>query len=151
MRLICAISRRASLTTACAGLVTGRSRPTISITPAMPASGLRISWASPAASSPSVARCSARDIWVRCSRSISFAALAQLLDHVVEVATEFPDFVVPIGKAHRRRPGPLRRRERSCPEGPPLLSAPSFLRRMTKRSGAGTVCRLGKHRNTPNP
>ena len=60
-----------SLTTARAGLVVGRSRPTISITPAIPASGLRISCASPVASSPSVARCSARDICVRCRRSIS--------------------------------------------------------------------------------
>ena len=43
----------------------------ISMTPAIPASGLRISWASPVASSPKVARCSARDICVRCRRSIS--------------------------------------------------------------------------------
>ena len=42
----------------------------ISMTPATPASGLRISWASSAASSPRAARCSARDIWALCSRSI---------------------------------------------------------------------------------
>ena len=42
----------------------GKSRLAISSTPAMPARGLRISWASPAANSPRVAKCSARDIWV---------------------------------------------------------------------------------------
>ena len=101
MRLICAISCRTVFDDRRAGLVVGRSRPTISITPAIPASGLRISCASPVASSPRVARCSARDIWVRCRRSISSRLSRELLDHAVEVAAEVADFVVALCKADR--------------------------------------------------
>ena len=76
-----------------AGLSMGRSRPMMSMTPAIPASGLRISCASPAASSPRVARCSARDICVRCRRWIS-SRLSRNCDHGVEIATQIADLIV---------------------------------------------------------
>jgi hypothetical protein len=94
MRLICAISRRTSLTTARAGLVEGRSRPIISMTPAIPASGLRISWAKPAASLAEGCQVlGARHLGAM--QAVDFlAALPQLLHHVVEVAAEISDLVV---------------------------------------------------------
>src|SRR5215469_12280422 len=57
--------------TARLGLAAGSSLPMMSTTPAMPASGFRISCANPAANSPSVARCSARAISRLCSSAIS--------------------------------------------------------------------------------
>jgi hypothetical protein len=101
MRLICTISRRTSFTTARAGLVEGRSRPMISMTPAIPASGLRISWARPAANSPKRRQVlGARHLCAM--QALNFlAALAQLLHHVIEVAAEVSDFVVAPGEADR--------------------------------------------------
>ena len=91
----------------------------ISITAAIPASGLRIFVGEPGSEFSECGQVfRARHLGAVQPFDL-FAALAQLLDHVVRVATEFPDFVIPIGKAHRDVAGLLRRRERSCPEGPP--------------------------------
>jgi len=92
--------QRTSFTTARAGLVAGRSRPTISMTPAIPASGLRISWPG---------RWPTRQAWpgvprerFGCDAGVrSPRALAQLLHHVIEVAAEVADFVVALGEADR--------------------------------------------------
>ena len=100
MRLICSASCLASLITERAGLFGGRSRLTISMTPAIPARGLRISCAK---SGGQLAQggevLGARHLGL--VQALDFlAARLQLRHHVVEVAAQFADFVVAIGEAH---------------------------------------------------